>query len=311
MFIECIFESKSFRKLLNLIQGRKSKVKREKVPIIFLIYNRPDITKQTLKMISTYQPECMYVVADGPKNSQDNELCNQTRALFDNLDWDCKVFKNFADTNLKCGVRVSSGISWAFETCDKAIILEDDCLPDSTFFRFCEELLEKYEDNPRIGIISGTQRQINLDIKESYYFSKLPNIGGWATWKRTWQTYDFNMSNWPKYRKILWLFKQTGSLAYARKRRKINDKVYNGQIDTWAYQFTFMSWQQNLINISPKSNLISNIGFDSRATHITDPSHKYSANPTIPIEFPLIHPNFIIQNIKNDFREAQHRLQNN
>lgn len=284
-------------------------MKSNKAPLIFIIYNRPDLTAISLNVIREYKPNRIYVVADGPKNDKDKYFCDQTRALIDTIDWDCEIYKNYAKGNLGCGVRPATGISWAFETCDRAIILEDDCVPDPSFFSFCEVLLEKYKDVPRVGYISGTQYLEKVDGRNSYYFSYLPHPWGWATWKRTWDNYDFYIRDWPKYRNLFWLLSKSGSLGYAKQRMKFYDSVYGGKKDIWDFQFTFMLWKNYQLNITPCVNLVSNIGFGNRATHTkSSPSHQFSNIPTKTIEFPLKHPKIIMRNLKRDYIEGNQRL---
>ena len=132
-----------------------------KVPVLFLIFNRPDTTQQVFDEIRKARPEQLYVAADGPRKDQsaDYELCKKTRDIIQQVDWDCKVFTCFRDENLGCKRSVSSAIDWFFSHVEEGIILEDDCVPDQSFFPFCQELLEKYRDDTRIMMISGNNFQ--------------------------------------------------------------------------------------------------------------------------------------------------------
>jgi len=269
-------------------------------PIAIIVYNRPDMTQRVLEAISFFQPTKLFVVADGPKNTQDNDLCQQTRALIDGIDWDCKIFKNYANSNMGCGLRVSSGISWAFESCDRAIILEDDCVPNPSFFPYCEELLERYNSDERIGIISGDSFIDASDIEESYYFSNFPHTWGWATWKRTWDNFDLHLKNWPTIRNTGLLLDKTRSEYYSKKWNEIFENMYESRIDTWDYQLVYMLWKQNQLSIVPKVNLVSNIGFGIQSTHTKNPNDKLSCIPTSEMKFPLTHPKSISINIEKD-----------
>lgn len=262
----------------------------KKVPIILIIFNRPDLTQKVIESISTYKPEVLYVVADGPRDKGDAQACQQTRNLIDHIDWMCTIHKNYSQTNIGCGLRIYSGISWAFETCDRAIILEDDCIPHPSFFPYCEELLEMYSSNERIGLISGNCFIEQKGMLESYFFSNISNIWGWATWKRTWDQFDINMVGWSDLRRTNFLKKKTGSEFWANNWKTLLDSVYLGSRDIWDYQFTFNIWKNNQLCIMPKHNLVTNIGFDSRATHTTTPSLEFSYLPAKKIEFPLVHP---------------------
>ena len=150
-------------------------------PVAFIIFNRPDTTKRVFAEIAKARPPKLLVIADGPRadHPADVEKCAAVRAIIDGVDWDCEVLKNYSDVNLGCKRRVSSGLDWVFDTVEEAIILEDDCLPHPTFFRFCEEMLEKYRDDKRIAMISGDNLQFGRKrTGYSYYFSRYPHIWG-------------------------------------------------------------------------------------------------------------------------------------
>ena len=166
-------------------------------PIVFLIFNRPDTTKRVFEAIRQAKPKKLLVVADGPRDDRQGEAekCAAVRSIIDTVDWDCKVLTNYADVNLGCGLRVSSGLDWVFEQVEEAIILEDDCLPHPSFFPFCEEMLDLYRHDERIMHIAGTNslEEWKSDV-QSYHFSYTGGIWGWATWQRAWKYYHFKMS---------------------------------------------------------------------------------------------------------------------
>src|SRR6185369_14461868 len=162
-------------------------------PVAFIIFNRPDTTEKVFAEIARARPPKLLVIADGPRAGRAGEAdrCAATRAIIDRVDWDCKVLTNYSDVNLGCKNRVASGIDWVFEQVPEAIILEDDCLPDPTFFRFCEELLIRYREDERISQICGANFQFGRKrSNDSYYFSRYNHIWGWASWRRAWQHYD-------------------------------------------------------------------------------------------------------------------------
>ena len=127
------------------------------------------------------------------------------RSIIHDVDWDCDVKNLFHDKNLGCKNAVSDAISWFFSFVDKGIILEDDCLPDLSFFEYCKELLYRYELDDRIGIISGNNFINTSKMEFSYYFTNFPHIWGWATWKRTWDMYDLGIMDWPRLKKTRFL----------------------------------------------------------------------------------------------------------
>jgi len=276
-------------------------------PILFLIFNRPELTRRVFSQIRLAKPKILFIAADGARlhNEEDNKLCVDAREVVKNIDWDCKVHTLYRDINLGCKHAVSTAITWFFENVEEGIVLEDDCVPDLSFFSFCEELLQKYKEDTRIGMISGDQFINKLEIDQSYYFSNFPHIWGWATWRRTWQNYDLLIKEWPKFRKLNWLVEKTGAKSYADNWINIFERVYDGEINTWCYQVVFMLWTQNQLSIAPKHNLISNIGFGVYGTHTNDASSKFSCMSIKPLEFPLVHPKLIYRNLEYDLLALQ------
>lgn len=271
-------------------------------PVVFIIFNRPDTTERVLAEIARARPSRLLVIADGPRNDcqGEQELCNATRAIIDRVDWPCDLLTNYSDSNMGCRNRVSSGLDWVFATVEQAIILEDDCLPDPTFFRFCEELLEKYRDDERIAQISGDNFQLGRKRTiDSYYFSRFNHVWGWASWRRAWENYDVNLTAWPQTRDAGWLHDILGDSRQANYWTRIFQRVASGEIDTWDYQWTFACWVSNALTILPNTNLISNIGFGPAATHTT--RHNLFANmETEAMRFPLRHPKSVIRDTQAD-----------
>ncbi len=177
-------------------------------PIIFFIFNRPAETFRVFERIREARPEKLLIVADGPRSSRAGEaaLCRQTREILDRVDWPCEVLTNFADTNMGCGRRIAGGLDWAFEEVEEGIIVEDDCLPDPSFFRYCAKLLDRYRADERVMMISGDNFQNGVSrTSDSWYFSQLRHCWDWATWRRAWRHFDFAMSDWPQRRASQWI----------------------------------------------------------------------------------------------------------
>ena len=281
-----------------------------KTPVTFIIFNRPDTTKKVFAEIAKARPPKLLVVADGPRadHPDDAGKCAAARAIIDRVDWDCEVLTNYSDVNLGCKRRVSSGLDWVFNTVEGAIILEDDCLPHPTFFRFCEELLEKYRDDERIAMISGVNFQFGRKrTKYSYYFSRYTHIWGWASWRGAWDNYDVNMKLWPEIRDGGWLEDWLGDKKSVRYWKKIFEKVYQGEIDTWDYQWMFSCWIQSALTILPNVNLVSNIGFGSEAVHTTE-KNELAGMETEPMKFPISHPSYILRDSVADFITEKNNL---
>ena len=273
-------------------------------PVAFIIFNRPETTERVFTELAKAKPTKLLVVADGARQNKvgEAEKVAATREIIERVDWDCEVITNYSDVNLGCRIRVSSGIDWVFEQVEEAIILEDDCLPDPSFFRFCQEMLEHYRKDLRIGAISGTNLQLGHKRSEySYFFSKYVHIWGWATWRDRWlDSYDVELKKWPEVRDHELL----QSKFYNQKERsywyEIFQSTYKGEIDTWDYQWFFANWLENRISVVPSVNLISNLGFGADATHTFHSSSLYSDIPTSSIEFPLHNPDYFLTNYEAD-----------
>jgi hypothetical protein len=271
-------------------------------PVALIIFNRPETTEKVFAAIRRAKPQRLLVVADGPRSSRAGEKakCDAARSIIDRVDWDCEVFKNYSAVNLGCKKRVSSGLDWVFQTVEEAIILEDDCLPHPSFFRYCQELLEKYRYDQRIMLVSGDNYQFSRNETEfSYYFSRFNHIWGWASWRRAWEKYDVHMTSWPIARENNLLEDVLGKKTYVKYWSDIFDKVYNGAIDTWDYQWTFACWLNRGLSILPSINLISNIGFGSDSTHNSG-VNQFSYMSVDEMIFPLRHPPLIIRDIEAD-----------
>jgi len=277
------------------------------VPVVLIVFNRPDLTSRVLAEISKVKPRKLLVIADGPRVDQPGEAerCAETRAMIEKVDWDCEVFKNYTNMNLGCRGRLVTGLNWVFDMVEEAIVLEDDCLPHPTFFPFCQQLLEHYRHDNRIMTISGNNFQFGRKrTNYSYYFSRYPHIWGWASWRRAWKLYDANLKLWPEIREQNWLFDILGNARAVNFWRNVFDLTYIGRIDTWDYQLTFSSWLQNGLHILPNVNLVSNIGFGQDATHSTQ-INRFAYMPVAAINFPLTHPPFMIRDhLADEYTQA-------
>lgn len=264
-------------------------------PVLFLIFNRPDTTRQVFAKIREIQPKQLFIAADGPRNIPgEAEKCDLTKKLvLDAIDWDCEVRTLFRTENLGCGVAPAQAISWFFEQVEQGIILEDDCLPDASFFTFCEELLNYYKDDTSVMHISGNNFQLGRKIGNgSYYFSEIPHSWGWATWKRVWKHFDWEIKELDKY------LESNNSLnPYWIDRLKMVQK--EKPEDIWDYQYTFCIFNKHGKAILPNINLIKNIGFNQDATHTKGELLYYSAQSFGSINN-IVHPSDKSINIEAD-----------
>lgn len=272
-------------------------------PVAFFIFNRPETTKLVFEAIRKARPSTLLVIADGPRLNKPGEdkQCRLVQDVVEQVDWNCKVLKNYSDRNLGCKNRVSSGLDWVFNQVEEAIILEDDCLPHPTFFRFCAELLDYYRHDSRIMAISGNNFQFGRQrTQDSYYFSRYNHCWGWASWQRAWKHYDVEMKLWPVIKKESWLQDLLKDDRTVQYWTSLFEAVACDRIDTWDYQWTFACWIQSGLTVLPTVNLVSNIGFGKDATHTTAAS-SIGNLPTEALSFPLKHPAFMIRDAQADY----------
>jgi hypothetical protein len=274
------------------------------VPILFLTFNRPMQTQRVFDRIRQIKPHRLYFAADGARDNRAGEkaICEEVRDIvLKNIDWECEVKTLLRDNNLGCKNAVSSAITWFFENEEEGIILEDDCLPDLTFFPFCAELLEKYRDDKRIMMISAINHQKDKVRGDySYYFTRYNGIWGWASWRRVWELYDVDMKLLPEILENGYFYDIFQDKTATRKWERDFKKVFEGKNDTWDYQFTLTCLIHGGLCINPATNLMSNIGFDNNATHTSIGSMQTANLPSIPMRFPLKHPPYIIRDAKAD-----------
>ncbi len=270
-------------------------------PVLFIVFNRPDTTLRVFEEIRKARPSKLFINADGPRAHvpEDKERCEQVRTeILSRIDWPCDVQTRFLDTNLGIKYAPSSAIDWFFEHVEEGIILEADCLPDQTFFPYCEELLARYRDDERIMQISGTdveQGNRNFKCSASYYFLSIPCIWGWATWRRAWKHYDVEVRSWPQIRDSKLLYSLLPSAAAFRLGKKFQE-YYDKKIRSWDGQWILSCLSTRGLSVYPRQNLISNIGFDQFASQTTVYDPLWADRPTYPMQFPLIHPESVSVN---------------
>ncbi|HHX67517.1 MAG TPA: hemolysin activation protein [Gallicola sp.] len=280
------------------------------VPVALIFFNRPAQFKKVFEIVSRVKPSKLFLIQDGARlgNGNDMKRIDECRQIVEAIDWECEVHKNYSTDNLGCGKRVYTGITWAFEHVDRLIILEDDCVPSMSFFPFCTELLEKYVDDPRVGMISGMNHLNSFDkIPYDYTFARVGSIAGWATWKRSWETIEYNFSfleeentirlleNFLKHNKI-----STKLLENALKKKA---KIDNGEkLSSWSYQRGFNDYLHSALIIVPKFNLMTNIGLTEDSVHSVNDIRKVPIGlrkiyklELFEMNTPLKHPKYIIE----------------
>ncbi|MDX2031108.1 MAG: glycosyltransferase family 2 protein [Blastocatellia bacterium] len=273
-------------------------------PVALIIFNRPDCTARVLEAIAEAKPGKLFVIADGPREGHptDVENCRAAREMVDRIDWECEVRTDYSEVNLGCKYRPESGIQWVLDQVEEAIILEDDCLPDPSFFRFCEELLERYRHDERVMMIGGFNFFGRTDAPgQSYHYSYLGATWGWATWRRAWQLNDPELRRWPmavEGRLIESLFPDP---VHTRFWHDVFARLLDGRLpDAWDYQWQLACWMNSGFRIIPERSLVSNIGFREDATH------TFGENPFLneaqQLPFPLKHPECVGRDYELDRR---------
>ncbi|WP_319502695.1 hypothetical protein [uncultured Draconibacterium sp.] len=273
------------------------------IPILFIFFNREETALNSFQRIKSIKPSQLFLACDGPRNDVEGEkeiVARLRKKIVDEIDWECDVKKLFQSSNLGCSQGVYSAINWMFTCVDKGIILEDDCIPQSSFFSYMEELVIRYEKDERIGMIAGYNRLGRINITDSYCFSKYKACWGWATWKRSWKNMDLML----EWRNSKYLKDVLHNMGY--KSADISDWKYklklidNRKVSAWDWQWYFSLACQNQLTIFPKTSLITNNGFDSRSTHtFKEPKH---AKAKAEISFPLQHPKYVLPSSKFDHK---------
>ena len=262
-------------------------------PILFMVFNRPSTTIQVFEKIRQLRPSKLYVSGDGPREGYDGEKerIEKVRRIVTTVDWPCDVKTLFHERNLGCKNGCITGINWFFDNEEKGIILEDDCLPHADFFNFCESLLSFYVDDERVSFICGTNFQNGRWYGEaSYYFSKYPQLWGWATWRDRWSKYQVgNMEFWPEYKNSKVFFEKIPDKVERRFWKNIFNLMFLNKIDTWCYPLNASVWYRGGLTVVPNVNLISNIGFGDHATHTKKVNDKFSKMPVYELNS-LVHP---------------------
>lgn len=272
------------------------------IPIAYFIFNRPERTRKSFSIIRAQRPKKLMIISDGPRsgNIDDKQKCEECLKIVSQIDWPCEVKTNFSNVNLGMKKRNITGLNWAFSFEEEILILEDDNLPNNDFFKFIEEVVPIYRDNEKIFQITGVNWQDNtIRGNASYYFSKYNNLWGWVTWKRNWKKYDVNISDWPKYKNSTNWRKKCPNNIERNYWENIFDEYYTKEVNSWAYAWLFCAFYNNCLTITPNVNLVKNSGLHGDGTHEFK-NKKGLIKPYGKIEFPLVHPLDIKENVDGD-----------
>jgi hypothetical protein len=257
-------------------------------PVGLSVFNRPDLTELVFQAIGQARPKRVFVFADGPRSPDEAELCARARAVAKKVDWDCDVRYDFSEVNLGARRRYASGVDWVFSQVDEAIFLDDDCVPDPTFFPFCQAMLAHYRDDTRVMMVSGSNYLERWkEDRQSYHFSYFGSPWGWASWERAWKFYDVTMAAWGDEEikaRIRDLIADEEIFAFQARRF---DRLYAepGDRHSWDLPWSFARLMQGGLTVVPAVNLISNLGnTDGRGV---PPAHPLANLRTAPLPSPL------------------------
>ena len=269
----------------------------KKVPTLLLAFNRPQATTLVLNAIAAYGPPDLYVAVDGPRpgradDEQHNAEIRQIVTEWERSNPATRVHHLYRETNLGCGRGVSSAITWFFEEEPMGIILEDDCLPNKSFFLFCQTMLHRYATEERIMHVSGCNHLHGaVPMDSTYYFSNLPQIWGWASWRRAWNKYSFEMTD------LEGLFRIPTFQRYYKE--DIFRMTAAGELDTWDTQWIYAFLMNDGLSVLTKYNFVKNIGFDTHGgVHYDEKPAWY--NDTVTESEVLIPPGSIEANAAAD-----------
>ena len=275
--------------------------------VLLIFFARPNTLSEVFQKVKAARPSKLFLACDGPRegNATDKERIEECKRVVSDIDWECEVYTNYSETNQGCGRGPSNAISWAFTHVDKLLILEDDCVADNTLFPFMKEMLDRYENDERVGIVSGFNHLKNWETGPySYCFTKCAATLGWGTWRRVWEKYDYHVSKIeePYVRETLYGEFPSKKIAerrifdWQRAARETREK----KVNYWDIQFGFLKYTQSYLCAVPKNNLIYNIGVGTGSTHTEgNKAEKWKKGkvlfmPTEPLEFPLSHPDTVI-----------------
>ncbi len=282
------------------------------VPVLLIFFSRVDTFRKVFEKIRDIKPSTLFLACDGPRKNRPDDIddIEACKKIAENIDWECTVYRDYAETNMGCGMRPQTAITNAFKLVDRLIVLEDDCVPHDSFFPYMAEMLEKYKDDTRIGLISGFNHFTKWDCGEySYFFTKVgPMAGAWGSWKRVWDGYTYSISA-IKEPLVQRLMRDEITLKRAKKQKiqlwlnTLQNLEKGKNISYWDVQFGFLKFYFSYLSIVPKFSLVSNIGLGENSTHALNASNNM---PSIffaedkKLQFPLNHPTFVICDHKYD-----------
>ena len=286
-------------------------------PVVLIVFNRPDKTRILLDKLRHVLPQKVYVVADGPRLHvpSDQQKVEEVRGLIEKIDWDCEIIRIYSDANLSGPIRVPSAFDQIFKSEEQVIILEDDCIPSLSFFQFCDELLDKYKEDERIGTVCGFNlefdflgRPIDGIRPESYFFSRYPASWGWATWRRVWKNFDHDLKDFPSLRKAGFFDNLSPHRSVVKFWIDTFDSLHNKVKRNWDYKLVYSLLRKGQLSIIPNLGLVENIGTsDGSGANYSRESKSYIDTKKLhECDFPLLHPRVPVPDERYDRRITTH-----
>jgi hypothetical protein len=281
--------------------------------VLMLVFNRPEVTRKVFEAVRQARPPRLYIAADGarPNRPSDESATAEVRAIFNNIDWPCEVKTRFLTFNLGCRNAVSSAIDWFFSNEEQGIVLEDDVLPTPAFFTYCDTMLERYQHDERVfSVVGNNLVEPWYQHPESYFFSKVFFVWGWASWRRAWQHYDVGMAQWPETRLQVDQppYKPAQKLHHAYWDL-VFDLAFKNQISTWDHQWTYAHWKNKALCVTPAKNLVRNIGFGEQATHTSGSDPEYIKRLQVVQQFEVGHSSLaVLDNVRYYEHMSKHVL---
>lgn len=282
-------------------------------PVLIIAFNRPDHLRALIDRLAEVKPRRLFFAIDGPRSERPEEAdkVEQCQQMTREISWDCDIATNFQESNLGCGLGVSTAITWFFGLVERGIILEDDIVPSLDFFPYCTELLNMYEKDRSVFAVSGCNfvpPEFQSNPSDSFRFSQVPHIWGWATWKDRWDKYSLDIQGWRKELPVHKLWKKSGgdlpSTVYWASTFEL---LARKEVDTWDGQLVYRAMVDGALTATSNVNLVENIGFDSAATHTT--VDRGELGPVQELHWPLKAPTSVLVDKKADAWTRKHHFQ--
>ena len=275
-----------------------------KTPILLMVYIKPETTIEIVNKLKEIKPKKLYISINVPLKKNKDEIIKNDHVLeiLKLISWKCKIKYKKRKKHVDAYTSYRDAIRWFFKNEEEGIVLEDDTLPNKSFFIFCSRMLKKYRNDKRISQVCGSSfKNHNKFYNANYFFSNYNLCWGYATWRRSIKHYDEMMSKWPYLKKNNYLFKIINNKKFVSYWTDIFDEQYKKKFRAWDYIWLYSNWSKNKIGIIPNKHLVRNIGFVKDATH-TKIKYKdwFNKLKTQEMNFKNFHPKSIEADLNYD-----------